>query len=49
MKTKRKNQELEIRVKKFCETCKSVDPITEDGFEWMDCMLELRRRKKKNG
>ena len=31
----------------YCTTCKKKHPITEDGFEYLDCMLEYRRRKRK--
>tara|TARA_A100001388_G_C28494433_1_gene368593 strand:+ start:212 stop:361 length:150 start_codon:yes stop_codon:yes gene_type:complete len=44
-KVKSNTDERKVR---FCTTCKKRHPITEDGFEWMDCMLELKKEKRKN-
>ena len=27
----------------LCPTCKNRHPIHQDGFEWMDCMLYLKK------
>ena len=36
---------------RFCTTCKKRHPITDDGFEYLDCMLYMKKRdgKKKSG
>ena len=28
----------------LCPTCKNYHPIHEDGFEYLDCMLFLKKR-----
>ena len=35
----------------FCTTCKNHHPQHDDGFEWLDCMLFMKKRdgKKKSG
>ena len=35
----------------FCSTCKNHHPQYDDGFEWLDCMLFMKKRdgKKKSG
>jgi len=35
----------------FCSTCKNYHPQQDDGFEYLDCMLFIKKRdgKKKSG
>lgn len=35
----------------LCSTCKNRHPIHEDGYEYLDCMLYMKKRdgKKKSG
>ena len=35
----------------FCSTCKNHHPQHDDGFEYLDCMLFIKKRdgKKKSG
>jgi len=35
----------------FCSTCKNYHPQHDDGFEYLDCMLFIKKRdgKKKSG
>ena len=32
---------------RFCTTCRKRHPITEDGFEYLDCMLYMKKRDGK--
>ena len=32
---------------KYCTICKKKHPITEDGFEYLDCMLYVKKRDGK--
>ena len=35
----------------LCQTCKNYHPIHDDGFEYLDCMLYIKKRnheKKKS-
>ncbi len=36
---------------RFCTTCRKIHSITDDGFEYLDCMLYTNKRdgKKKSG
>jgi|TARA_Y100001963_G_C6685140_1_gene401820 hypothetical protein len=43
-KVKPKTDERRIM---YCSTCKKKHPITEDGFEYLDCILELKKNKSK--
>jgi len=37
-----------IRKTIFCGTCRKTHPITEDGFEYLDCILEYKRTEPIN-
>ena len=47
-KVKSTTYERKVR---FCTTCRKRHPITDDGFEYLDCMLYMEKRdgKKKSG
>ena len=32
----------------LCPTCKNYHPIHDDGFEYLDCMLFLKKRDNEN-
>ena len=36
------------RVVKYCTTCHKEHPITEDGYEYLDCMLEMKKNEDKD-